>query len=84
MAVEYIGHNGVDGMSFGTAATDKLSFYGATTVDKPASADQAAAASVVTTTATTTHLKTTVANLRTLLNQIRTDLVELGLIKGSA
>jgi hypothetical protein len=32
MAVEYIGNNGVDGMSFGSAITEKISFFGVTPV----------------------------------------------------
>ena len=32
MAVEYIGNNGPDGMSMGLSATEKISFYGTTTV----------------------------------------------------
>jgi len=35
MAVEYVGTNGPDGTSFGTSATEKISFYGATTIVKP-------------------------------------------------
>ena len=35
MAVHYIGDNGPDGASFGTSATEKISFYGATTIVKP-------------------------------------------------
>jgi len=35
MAVEYVGSNAPDGTSFGTSATEKISFYGATTIVKP-------------------------------------------------
>jgi len=34
MAVQYIGANGSDGMSFGSSATEKISFFGATPVVK--------------------------------------------------
>lgn len=67
MAVNYIGDNGPDGSSFGTAATEKISFYGATTIVKP---------SVTwpnTATATTTLNETKV-------NRLMVALVNLGLI----
>lgn len=32
MAVNYLGDNGPDGVSLGTSATEKISFYGAATV----------------------------------------------------
>ena len=38
MAVEYIGNNGPDGMSMGLSATEKISFYGTTTVVQQATA----------------------------------------------
>lgn len=50
--------------------TDKLGFYGVTPVVQPASANQAAA--------------TDAASTQTLANALRTALVNLGLIKGSA
>ena len=49
-----------------------------------ASSSQAAVTTGVTTTATTTNIASTVASLVTLVNQIRTDLVAAGIIKGSA
>ena len=62
----------------------KIGFFETTPCDQPASANEAAVTTSVTTTATTTNLATTVAAALVLLNQMRTDLVELGLIKGSA
>lgn len=47
MAVEYIGNNGPDGMSFGSAITEKISFFGVTPVvqqDHVADATDAATA----------------------------------------
>lgn len=67
MAVNYIGDNGPDGASFGKSATEKISFYGATTIVKP---------SVTwpnTATATTTLNETKV-------NRLMVALVNLGLI----
>lgn len=37
MSVEYIGHNGVDGMCFGLSSTEKIAFLGATPVARQAS-----------------------------------------------
>lgn len=36
MAVEYLGNGNPDGTSFGLSATEKISFFGATTVVKQA------------------------------------------------
>lgn len=82
--VEYIGTNQVDGACFGSSSTEKIAFYGTTPATQPASASQAAVTTTVTTTATTTALATDVAALIVLANQLRSELVTLGLIKGSA
>lgn len=84
MAIQYLNDGRPDGCYVGQSATDKVGFYGTTPADQPASGDEAAVTGTVTTTATTAALATDVAAVITLLNQIRTDLVELGLIKGSA
>lgn len=99
MGVKYLGDYGPNGLCVGRAAADKVGFFGTTPADQPASASQAAVATTAITTAaitTTTnaygYATTTQANNiaviadanRTLLNQLRTDLVELGIIKGSA
>jgi hypothetical protein len=52
--------------------------------DPEASADQAAVTTSITTTATTTNIETTCNSIITLLNQIRTDLIAAGIIKGEA
>lgn len=52
--------------------------------DPESSSNQGAVTTSVTTTATTTNLATTVAAMLTLLNQLRSDLVTAGIIKGSA
>lgn len=49
-----------------------------------ASSNQAAVTTSVTTTATTTNLASTAADIVTLINQLRTDLINAGIIKGSA
>lgn len=61
-----------DGTTLGQDAADKISFYGVTTVVQPATTTQAA----VTTGATTTAIVN-------LVNELRSALVSLGLIKGS-
>lgn len=72
------------GTVIGTTVSQKIGFHGATPVIQRASADQAA---VVTTTPTTGAYGYTLAQataIITLLNEIRTALVEKGIIKGSA
>ncbi len=84
MAVRYLGTNSPDGTCLGTASTvEKISFYGSTPVVQPTSASQAAVTSHTTTTATTTALESDVDALRVLTNQLRAELVSLGLITGS-
>jgi len=89
MAVEYIGGNAPDGMSFGLSTTEKISFYGVTPIVQRSGAAQTAVsttASVDTTDgavagyATTTQADAVV----TLLNECRATLVAYGLMKGSA
>lgn len=73
MPVREISDARTDGQRLGQSATDKLSFYGVTTVVQPSSTTQAA----VTTGATTTQVGA-------LANELRSALVSVGLIKGSA
>jgi hypothetical protein len=95
MTVEYLGTGDDDGTVLGRNSTgDKVGFYGATPVVQPAAAAQSA---VATTAITTVETYTTtvwaasinslierVEALTTLANQIRSDHVTLGLIKGAA
>lgn len=71
------------GRQVGASAAHKLGFYGATPVTQPTSSSQAAVTATVTTTQTTTTLKADLAACVTLVNQLRSELVTLGLIKGS-
>ena len=80
---DYIGTNRPDGCMIGISATEKVGFFWATPVVCPTSASQAAVTTSVTATATTTALATDVAALIVLANQLRAELVELGLIVGS-
>lgn len=62
--------NTAAGYKIGTAATQKVGFFGATPVVQPSGAAQAAA--------------TDAATVITLANAMRTALVNLGIIKGAA
>lgn len=75
-----------DGVEVGQSATDKVGFFGVTAVVQPSDANQAA---VGTASATATSpygfaTSTQADAIVTLVNQLRSDLVSLGLIKGSA
>lgn len=96
MAVRQLSHGNSDGTMLGQSATDKVGFFGVTAAVQPTSANQAAVAtSTITTAATSTtpygYATTTQADaipaqivlLRTLCNQMRSDLVTLGILKGS-
>ncbi len=83
------------GTKIGTATTQKIGFFNATPVVQPSGAAQAALTDSTTGTAGTTladvgasftqaTLNNNFASLANLLNKLRTDLVALGLIKGSA
>lgn len=71
-----------DGLFIGQSTTDKVGFYGTTPAAQPSSASQASVS--MQTTATTTALRTDLDNTATLVNQLRSELVTLGLIKGSS
>lgn len=72
--------------TIGGAATDKLGFYGTAPVTQPSGAGEAAVTTTAATSTTPYGFSTvTQANaIVTLVNQLRSDLVALGLIKGSA
>ena len=71
------------GTKLGTAASQKLGFWGATAVVQPASANQATVAGTAGGTYTSTE-QTLISDLKTLVNQLRADLVTVGIIKGAA
>lgn len=71
------------GTKLGTAVSQKLGFWNATPVVQPASASQAAVTGTAGGTYTSTE-QTMLANLKTLVNQLRADLVTVGIIKGAA
>lgn len=74
-----------DGYQVGGAATSLIGFYGATPVAQPTSSGEAAVTTTAATTSTPYGFSTsTQANaIVTLVNQLRADLVTLGIIKGS-
>lgn len=95
MAARQLSPGGTDGVNLGQSATDLVGFYGATPVVKPAATAQSAVATTAITTLATTPTATDIAvavnslisrqsALTTLANQLRSDLVSLGLVKGSA
>jgi hypothetical protein len=74
------------GTKIGTSTTQKLAFYNATPIVQRASASQAAVATTAATQTTPWGFSTQAQadGIITLLNEIRTTLVNLGLMKGSA
>lgn len=73
------------GSVYGRTSTELIAFYGATSVAQPSGASQAAVSTAAATTGAAIYGFTSAqANgLVSLVNQIRSDLVTLGLIKGS-
>ncbi len=71
--VKYLGNAASDGIDFGQSTADKIGFYGlATPIVQPTSTNQSAITAGSTTTA-----------CNTLVIELRSALVALGLIKGS-
>lgn len=78
MAVKELSDGAPDGTRLGQSASDKISFFGATTVDQPATI--ADATNTTTTTSTTTALTTDLDSLRSKFNTLLASLEELGLL----
>lgn len=74
MAVTYLGTNSSDGTVVGKSTGEKVAFYGKSPVAQPADSAQAAL----------TSGDSTVSEIKPLINQLRSDLVTMGLIKGSS
>jgi hypothetical protein len=95
MAYKQLSNGNSEGVCLGQSVTDKIGFYGlATAIIQPLATAQSAVATttlttitdIVTTASVTAALNAVVtraAALTVLVNQMRTDLVALGLIKGS-
>ena len=83
---EYLDYDSPDGCIIGRDVSSKLAFYGVTaTVTQPSGAAQAAVVTTAATTGAATYGFTSAQanSIVALLNQIRSDLVTLGLLKGS-
>ncbi len=83
---QYIGGESQDGVIVGVTSALALGFYGITTpITQPTSANQAAVATTVPSSTQVAYTLTSAqqAGIITLLNQLRSDLVSLNLIKGS-
>lgn len=91
---EYIGMGMDDGMVVGRTTSDKVGFWGGTPIVQPAHTSQSAVATtalttitdIVTTASVVGAFSSVVARvtaLITLVNQMRSDLVNTGLLKGS-
>lgn len=93
--IKQLTDGGPDGSYVGQSASDKVGFYGTTPAVQPSGTSQSAVATTAITTLATTPTATDIAiavnslisrvaaNV-TLINQVRSDLVTLGLLKGSA
>ena len=84
MSVQNLTNGNPSGSLVGQSATDKVGFFGDTPVVLPASASQAVVAQTVTTTIVSAAVNVDLAAIIVLVNQLRSDLVDLGLIKGQA
>lgn len=84
-----------DGSNVGQSTTDKVGFWGVTPVVQPSATDQSAVATTAITTLATEPTATDIAvavnslisrvsAAVTLVNQVRSDLVTAGILKGSA
>jgi hypothetical protein len=94
MAVQYRSTGNVDGTVLGQSASELIGFYGATPVAQPSATAQSAVATTALVTVGSTVLTATdltsinavvtrAGALTTLVNQLRSDLVTLGVLKGS-
>ena len=82
MAVHYLGDYAADGQCLGRAATDKISFYGATPIVRPTVSNTAVTTALITTTTNNYGFANTTqgTDLCTIVNQIRTALTNLGIV----
>lgn len=95
MAVKELTDKGTDGARVGQSTADLVAFWGKTPVDQPAATNQFAVTTtalttitdIVTTASVTGAVNAIVARVDSLsafAYQLRADLVEIGIIKGSA
>ena len=83
--VQMLGANASGGMTVGATSAELVSFWGATAIAQPSGSAQAAVTTEAATTGAATYgLTSAQANgVVTLLNGLRTALVNAGIIKGS-
>ena len=87
MSVDELSKKPADGTRLGQSSADLISFCGATPVVQPSGANQGVMSATLTAIATDAALSLCVSALNAtnvLLLQLRSDLVSLGLVKGSA
>ena len=97
MALRYLDDGDIDGNIFGQTANNKIGFYGATPVIRPSGAAQAAitdgstgtanpttGVAALTATYNSTLLINAIATIVAQTNAIRSALVTVGIMKGSA
>lgn len=85
MAVKQLSDGNSDGTSLGQNTSDKISFYGVSPVAQRAGAAQAAVATTAATNASPYGYSEAQANaIVALVNEMRTVLVNAGLMKGAA
>lgn len=87
MSIDQLSKGNPDGTVMGQDSSDPISFYGATAVAQQSGADQGVMSATLTALATNAALSLAVSAINAtnvLLLQLRQDLVDLGLIKGSA
>ena len=83
---EAVTYNSPDGAKVGKTSAELIGFWGVTPVVQPTSASQAAVTTEVAKTISGSNFGYTSAQANgiiTLLNRLRTDLVNVGIIKGS-
>lgn len=85
MAAKQLSDGNTDGTTLGQSASDKISFYGVTPVVRRAGSAQAAVPTTAATASSPYGYSEAQANaIVTLVNEMRTVLVNAGLMKGAA
>lgn len=87
MATDQLSKKNPDGTTLGQSTSDAVGFYGVTPVAQPTSSNEAAVTTSASVSISATQwgfaTSTQATALVTLVNQLRADLVTVGIIKGS-
>jgi hypothetical protein len=85
MAINYLGNNCPDGMSFGYDTTEKISLYGVTPIAQRSGAAQTAVSTTASTSTTPYGYATSTqaTAVVTLVNELRAACVAVGIIAGA-